>query len=122
MLLNEAFTHLLERAPLPTMARMLLERALDPTHINRIFERTAIKQYTRTVLFSDIVALMSTVTMRIHRSINVAYHKYKGDLKVSFVALYEKLKRMEPEVIAALVHDNGVRMKEIVSRLNAELP
>jgi len=120
--MNDVLADLLERAPLPTMARMLLERALDPSHVDRLFERTATTQYTRTILFSDIVALLSTVTMRIHRSVNVAYHKYKGDLKISLVAFYGKLKRIEPEVVAALVRDNGMRMGEVVSGLKAELP
>lgn len=120
--MDEVLNHLLQVAPLPIMARMLLERALNPAHIDELFERMAVRQYTHTVLFSDIVALLSTVTVRIHRSINVAYHKYKGDLKVSFVALYGKLKRIEPGVIAALVNDNGVRMGEIITHLNAEFP
>ena len=122
MLMNEVFEKLLGRFPLPMMARMLLERALDPAHIDKIFEDAALKQYTRTVLFSDIVALLSTVTMRIHRSVNAAYHQYKSRLGVSFVALYGKLKRLEPDIIAELVRDNGVRMVEIITHLNAELP
>jgi hypothetical protein len=122
MLMNEVFEKLLARFPLPMMARMLLERALEPSHIDKLFEGAALKQYTRTVLFSDIVALLSTVTMRIHRSVNAAYHQHKNRLGVSFVAIYGKLKRLEPGIIAELVHDNGVRMGEIITHLNAELP
>ena len=112
--MDEVLNHLLQVAPRPIMARMLLERALNPAHIDELFERMAMRQHTHTVHFSDIVALLSTVTVRIHRSINVAYHKYKGDFKVSSVALYGKLKIIEPGVIAALVNDNGVRMGEII--------
>lgn len=122
MLMNEVFEKLLARFPLPMMARMLLERALDPAHIDNLFEKAAIRQYTHRALFSDIVALLSTVTMRIHRSVNAAYHQHKHRLGVSFVALYGKLKRLEPGIVAELVHDNGVRMSEIITHLNAELP
>jgi IS4 transposase len=122
MLMNEVLTHLLQLAPLPVMARMLLERALNPAHIDELFERMAVRQYTHTVLFSDIVALLSTVTLRIHRSINVAYYKYRGDLKVSFVALYGKLKRIEPGVIAAMVNENAIRMGEVITHLQAKFP
>src|ERR1700739_4985828 len=122
MLMNEVFEKVLARFPLPMTARMLLERALDPTHIDKLFEAAAVKQYTRTILFSDIVALLSSVTMRIHRSVNAAYHQHKSRLGVSFVALYGKLKRLELAIIAQLVQDDGTRMSEIITHLNAELP
>jgi hypothetical protein len=122
MQMNDVLAKLLQRAPLPVMARMLLERALDPAHIDAIFERIAVRQYTHKVLFSDIVTLLSTVTMRLHRSVNAAYHKHKGALNVSFVAIYGKLKRLEPNIIAELVHDNGIRMGEIITQLNADFP
>jgi len=36
------FEKLLGRFPLPIMARMLLERALDPAHMDKLFEDAAL--------------------------------------------------------------------------------
>jgi len=119
---TDVFEHLLQHAPLPTLARMLLVRACDPKHMNELFERTAQEQYTRNAFFFDIVAVLSTVTVRIHRSINMAYHKYKGALKVSLPAFYGKLKRVELAVIAELVRDNALRLGEVMTQLGVEFP
>jgi IS4 transposase len=121
MLMGDVFERLVDRAPLPMMARMLLERALDAEHVNELFERVAAEQYTRKVLFADIVTLMCCVVTRLHRSVHVAYHKYKGALSVSLAAIYDKLKGIEPAVSAELLRDNAVRLSEVIQELHVEL-
>ena len=97
--------HLIKRAALPTMARLLLERSLDAEHINALFKQIATEQYTRLLLFSDIVALMCMVVTRMHRSVKAAYDTYKEVLpSISHVALYDKLKHVEPATMTALIH------------------
>ena len=41
------------------MARGALERLLDADRLNALFERTVRKQYTRELLFSTLIELMS---------------------------------------------------------------
>jgi hypothetical protein len=102
------------------MARLLLERAMDAAHFDDLFERMAVTQYTRTALFSDIIALLMTVTTRMHRSVGSAYHEHKGRLGVSFVALFGKLKRTDLTLMSALVRENSQRLGEVISELKAE--
>jgi IS4 transposase len=123
MLLMRVLEHLIKRAPLPMMARLLLERSLDAAHINALFEQIASEQYTRLLLFSDIVALMCMVVTRMQRSIKAAYDTYQDVLpSISYVALYDKLKHVEPATMTALIHENAVRLGEVISELKAELP
>lgn len=123
MLLMRVLDHLIKRAALPTMARLLLERSLDAEHMNTLFKQVATEQYTRLLLFSDIVALMCMVVTRMHRSVKAAYDTYKEVLpSISFVALYDKLKHVEPATMTALIHENAIRLGEVISELKAEIP
>lgn len=121
-MIEDILEHMLQRTPLVLMARVLLERAMDAAHFDDLFKRMAVKQYTRTALFSDIIALLMTVTTRMHRSVGAAYHEHKGCLGVSLVALCGKLKRTDLPLISALVRENSERLGEVISALNAELP
>lgn len=123
MLFSHVLEHLIKRAPLATMTRMLLERSLDAEHINALFAKASKKQYTRFFLFSDILALMCMVVTRMHRSPKAAYDTYKEVLpKVSFVAFYNKLKRIDLSTMSALIHDNALRLGEIIDELKVSLP
>jgi hypothetical protein len=123
MLLMRVLDHLIKRAALPTMTRLLLERSLDAEHMNTLFKQVATEQYTRLLLFSDIVALMCMVVTRMHRSVKAAYDTYKEVLpSISFVALYDKLKHVEPATMTALIHENAIRLGEVISELKAEIP
>ena len=58
MILNEVFERFVEESPVSVMARAVLENALTPTAVDALFEGTAERQYTRELLFSDVVDLM----------------------------------------------------------------
>ena len=64
MRLGEVFERFLQQAPISVMFRALLEHALDPAEIDRLFEETATSQYTRELLFSSIVDLMGARRLR----------------------------------------------------------
>lgn len=59
MILSPLFERYIERAPISVMARALMEAALIPEELNALFEQAADRQYTRTLLFSAMVDLMS---------------------------------------------------------------
>jgi IS4 transposase len=123
MLFNQLLEHLIKRAPLPMMARLLLERSLDADRINALFAAIATEQYTRVLLFSDIVALMCMVVSRMHRSVKAAYDTYKEVLpKLSATSIYNKLNRIEPATMSALIQDNAVQLGAVIDELKAGLP
>lgn len=53
------FAQFVEESPVSVMVRGLMERVFAPAQINRIFEDNAKVQYTRELLFSSLVELMS---------------------------------------------------------------
>jgi IS4 transposase len=104
------------------MFRTLLEHALDPAEIDRLFEENADRQYTREVLFSSIVELMGAVVCGAQPSIRAAYLASLGEVAASLSARYEKLKGLAPGVCRAFVPDNAGRLAPLVRQLGATLP
>lgn len=62
-----AFDTVLERfvteSPVSVMARLVLQRAISPEWVASLFEEHRERQYTRELLFSTVVELMSVVTL-----------------------------------------------------------
>jgi hypothetical protein len=65
---------------------MLSERS-----INALFERVAERQYTKDLLFSDLVGVMGDVVLRVEPSVHAAYQSCRETLKISPTALYNKV-------------------------------
>ena len=84
------------------MMRGLMERVFRPERIEEIFETHAKEQYTRELLFSSLVNLVSMVVCGIHPSVNAAYKAKAEAMNVSRSALYQKLNGVETDVSAAL--------------------
>ena len=61
MVLDDIFERFARQSPVTVMARAALEHALDPRAIDALFEDFAERQYTRKLLFSQVVDLMGTV-------------------------------------------------------------
>src|SRR3954451_2364254 len=122
MQLGEVFERFIQQAPISVMFRTLLEHALDPAEIDRLFEENATRQYTREVLFSSIVELMGAVVCGAQPSVRAAYLASLGEIAASLSALYEKLKGLEPGVCRAFVLDNAGRLAPLVRQLDATLP
>src|SRR3954466_10652132 len=122
MQLGEAFERFIQQAPISVMFRTLLEHALDPAAIDRLFEENATRQYTREVLFSSIVELMGAVVCGAQPSVRAAYLSSLGEIAASLSALYEKLKGLGPGVCRVFVRDNAGRLAPLVRQLDAVLP
>src|SRR3954462_13367039 len=122
MQLGEVFERFIQQAPISVMFRTLLEHALDPAEIDRLFEENASRQYTREVLFSSMVELMGAVVCGAQPSARAAYLRSLGEVSASLTALYEKLKGLEPGVCRAFVRDNAGRLAPLVRQLDAALP
>src|SRR3954470_5594315 len=122
MLLGEVFEQFAREAPVSVMVRATLENALTPRALDQLFEETAQRQYTRTLLFSSVVDLMSAVVCRIRPSINAAYQKHAPLLGVTRKAVYDKLNRLEPAIAAALVRHTAAVLEPVITAMGGDLP
>jgi DDE family transposase len=118
-MLPKAFQPFLEQRPVCVMAQAVLENLFEPRRLDALFERSAQRQYTRTLLFSALVELMFAVVLRVEPSVYAAYRLRKKRLKVSDQAVYDKLDGMEPGVTAALVEDSARQAAAVIDALNA---
>jgi IS4 transposase len=85
--------------------------------VNQVFESTALKQYTRNLLFSDVVDVMGSVVCQVFPSVNAAYQKQRQRFSVSGRALYDKINLVEPRVTRELVVQTARRLGPVVRRL-----
>ena len=68
MILSDIFDRFVQDAPLSVMACGIMENVLDPQFLDQLFEDVAEKQFTKKLLFSTVVDLMSVVVCRIRPS------------------------------------------------------
>jgi hypothetical protein len=122
MLLDTVFAPFVQERPICVMARAVLERLLDAQRLDALFAHTAERQYTRELLFSSLVQLMSEVVLGVHPTVHAAYQSHKDTIGVSTTALYNKLDRVEPGVSAALVRDSAALAEPVVKALRASHP
>lgn len=119
-MLGAIFERFVEQSPVSVMVRGLMEHVFAPDRMNALFEATAQVQYTRELLFSDVVNLMSLVVCAIHPSVHAAYRAKAKDMTVSLSAFYSKLNGIEPELSRALVGQTATPMADIIRQLGAE--
>ena len=117
MILTKTFEKLVEGTPVCVMIRGSLEYALPETFVNQIFEDTVRRQYTRSLLFAQIVDLMGSVVCQVFPSVNAAYQKQQRRFAVSRRALYDKINLVEPCVIRELVRQTAQRLGPVVRGL-----
>lgn len=91
MIPTEVFDAFAQGDYIPLMAQAAMENALSPRLVDRLFEDTVQRQFTRDLLFSSVVGLMSLVVCRVRPSINAAYQKGAVPIPVSLKAFYGKL-------------------------------
>src|SRR3954470_3797145 len=122
MLLDSAFDRFVQGSPVAVMVRGLLEQVLDPTAVDALFDQHAQKQYTRELLFSDIVDVMGEVVCGSRASANAAYRAHRKRLGVSRSAFYQKLNGVEPHVSAALTRQTAANLAAVIDQLGGALP
>ena len=120
MVLDDIFERFARQSPVTVMARAALEHALSPQAIDALFDRTAERQYTRTLLFSSVVDLMGSVVAKIQPAVNAAYRARAEALGVSLRAVYDKLERLEPGLSAELVRHTARTLGPVISSMRGE--
>ncbi len=118
-MLPSVFQTFIERSPICVMARAVLENLFQPERLDELFERTAERQYKRTLLFSSVVELMHSVVLGVEPTVYAAYRKRRHTLKVSDQAVYDKLDGMELGLSAALVQDAARQAEAVIDALGA---
>jgi IS4 transposase len=114
---SDVFERFTQGDTIPVMAQAAMENALSPRIIDQLFEDMAQRQYTREILFSSIVELMSLVVCRIQPSINAAYQKNAVPINASLQALYRKIDRIETPIAAALVRKSDERLAPVITAM-----
>jgi IS4 transposase len=99
------------------MVRATLENAFSAPALDRLFVCTAEQQYTRTLLFSTVVELMTTVVLRQEKSLHAAFQQRRHQVAVGISSLYEKLARLETGVSEALVRYRVERVEPVLQEL-----
>lgn len=112
-----------KKAPASVMAKLALEQAIAPEWVDQVFEEHRQRQYSRELLFSTIVKLMSLVSLGLKPSLHAAARQLE-DLPVSLAALYDKISRTEPALLRALVTGCAQRLAPTIKELgcSAMLP
>src|SRR5262249_13724263 len=122
MLLKTVYERFVNESPISVLAHGLLQRALAGDQLERLFEETAERQYTKNLLFSTTVDVMASVVCRIRPSIHAAFQANKEKIGVSVRALYDKLGCLEPRISAALVHYTAERLEPLIRKLHGTRP
>jgi IS4 transposase len=122
MILGEIFERFAQESPLTVMAQGVMENALNPAIVDQLFEDVAEVQYTRKLLFSSVVDLMSLVVCRIKPAIHSAYKARKATVGTSLKAVYDKLDRIEPAISAALVSTTARRLEPVIDAMGGARP
>ena len=74
-MLPSIFQAFIERSPICVVAHAVLENLFHPERLDELFERTAQRQYKRTLLFSSVVELMHSVVLGVEPTVYSAYRK-----------------------------------------------
>jgi len=121
MVLDAVLSRFIEESPITVMAQVAMQQALEPGWVDELFERHRQRQYTRQLLFSTTVDLMSLVALGLRPSVHAAAQAQK-ELSVSLAALYDKINNTEPELVRALVHGSAERLGPVLWSMRKPAP
>ena len=114
MVLSEVFDLFVRQRPVTVMVRATMENVISAERLDDLFARTAVRQRPSELLFSLVADLMGTVVCGVRPSMHAAFQARSDDISVSINALYDKLKKIEPQVIRELVRDASSHLAAIV--------
>jgi hypothetical protein len=117
MILTPMFERFINESPLSVMSRATIEHALSARALDDLFERTAQSGYTRELLFSTTVDLMSLVVCGKSHQVKSAYLQLIDQVPVTLKCVYEKLQHIETAVSAELVRCVADRCGALITEL-----
>lgn len=122
MLLGKPFAAFVEKSPISVMVRGTVERIFDPAVLDRVFQNHAVLGYFKKLAFSQCVLIMSDVVFKESPSVGAYYEAHPGEIPVARQSLYDKLKRMEPRIPAALVHYSAEELLPCIKAMGSQAP
>jgi Transposase DDE domain len=117
MILGSVFERFINESPLSVMSRATLEHALSASALDALFEDTAERGYTRELLFSTTVDVMSLVVCGMAPHVQSAYKHLRERIPVTLKCVYEKLQHIETGVSAELVRHVAGRCQGLITEL-----
>lgn len=114
---SRVFARFKQKSAITVMAQLGLARVLDAKWIDELFEQHSTSQYTRELLFSTTVDLMSLVSLGLSPSIHAAAKSMEQELNVSMQSVYNKLNGIEAPVVRAFVSGSAERLVPVVQAL-----
>ena len=121
MMLDAIFERFMKGSPITVMAQLGLERVLDPSWLDEVFEEYRGRQYERELLFSTVVDVVALVALGMQPSVHAAARS-REDVRVSLSALYEKINHTEPALGRAVVQQSAQRLTGVVEQFRAGQP
>src|SRR5262245_30226735 len=103
MLLGPVFEQFIRKSPLSVMSRATIEHALSASALDELFERSAQRGYTKELLFSTTVDLMSLVVCGKAIHLQSAFQQLRERVPVTLKCVYEKVQHIETAVSGQLV-------------------
>lgn len=122
MIFSRVFKRFVEQAPVGVMARMAMERAMSAEALDELFDVHAERQYTRELLFSAVVDLMSLAVCKVEPSVHAAYQAVRESLPVTVTSLYNKLNTTEPGIAASLAKHTAAQLEPVIAEMGGRLP
>ena len=122
MNLPAIFENFIQESPVTVMMRAILERIMSPEKLDELFEKTAQQQYTRELLFSEIVEIMMPVVTNIRPSVHASYKTQKEKIGISQTSVYNKINGVETNVSAELVRYSAAQIQKIMREKEATKP
>ncbi len=122
MWFSPIFERFVEKSPVTVILRALMEVVLEPSKLDELFEQTVQTGYTRELLFSNLVKMMTQVVCSVRQSIGSVYKGMSAEIGVSKTAVYGKLNRLEPSVSKALVKSTALDLATLIRSLGGEQP
>src|SRR3989337_2508932 len=122
MLLGRPFAAFIDKSPISVMVSGTLYRVFEPTVLDQIFLDHAVLGYAKELTFSQCVQIMSAVVFQESPSVGAYYQAHPDEIPVTRQAVYNKLKRMEPQVPAALVHYSAEELLPCIKAMGSQGP
>jgi IS4 transposase len=120
MILGPVFEQFINESPLSVMSRATIEYALSASLLDSLFERTAERGYTKELLFSTTVDLMSLVVCGRVPHVQSAFHRIRERVPVTLKCVYEKLQNIETQVSAEMVRSVSGRCQSLITELGGQ--
>jgi IS4 transposase len=84
-----------------------------------VFEAERQRQYSRELMFSTVVELMTLVSLGLRPSLHAAARQM-DNLPVSLTSLYDKVNHTEPGILQALVQGSAQRLAPVMAHMDVQ--